>query len=177
VLAPRYKLLEEPREQSAAASTDAPYLATIARLGANEKQLEDDVIEFEDESLPEGPTIVDLHSSGEAMSETITEESPIVPTAAPVVCGVYFLKGHIINAIFGLIVGILTFVTLTYFNTTQKCGIYKSTLCWVLIIDAALVQPLTVGFTGLYRWLTADDEESLPSELHPFDGALRPVSS
>jgi hypothetical protein len=171
------ELIEEPGEQSAAAPTDAPYLATIARLGGSEKQIDDDVIEFEDDTVNKGPAIVDLHSSGEAMSETITEENPIVPTAAPVVCGVYFLKGHIINAVFGLIVGILTFVTLTNFNTALKCGIYKSTLCWTLIIDAVLVQPVTVGFTGLYRWLTADDEEPLPSELHPFDGALRPVSS
>ncbi len=98
------------------------------------------------------------------------------PTVAPVICAAYLFKGHIINALYAILVVVLAFVTLSQFRTVDTCGVFKESLCWALILDFTAVQPLTVAFTGLYRWLASDDQERSPNaELHPFDGAIRPL--
>jgi hypothetical protein len=177
---------------------DASFFETVGRLGVDASRFQDTFIEGDLQFENEGAPIpvkeclgVDSDSSKEdrtpsadcfplgthsSMKEIFVQSAdPEVPTAAPVISAGYLFKGNIINALYAVLLTVLAFLTLTQFRTASTCGMFKESLCWALVLDFAVVQPLTMAFTGIYRWLAANDDEGQApnAELHPFDGAIR----
>ncbi len=172
-------------EPSGFPKENASYIDTLGRLSISEQRLGDNPIEVELQMVDTLPVAAELTNSlvindsspkDDRSGESDDQISPTVPfTAAPVIFSTFLVKGHVINAIFAIIISALAFFTLTQFRTSSTCGALKQTLLWTLLLDFAVVQPLIVALNGLYRWMTANGEEGeWSSELHPFDGALRP---
>ena len=58
-------------------------------------------------------------------------------------------------------------------TSSESCTVFESAFLVSLLVDFAVVQPLVMAFTYLYRWLTSDEDDTIWSELHPYDGEER----
>ena len=95
---------------------------------------------------------------------------------APVIFTPFLWKGHIINGIYLFIMVLVCFGLSTPLSTVPKCNLFKTAALIAIVGDILIVQPLVIGFTLAYRWMTTEDiDGKLASELHPLHGTYRQI--
>ena len=85
----------------------------------------------------------------------------------------YRNKGHLVVLGLLLLLFIICLSIILTIQTGIRCSIFESAFLWALPFDFVLVQPTVVGLTYVYRYLVSDEEDTIWSELHPYDGAER----
>jgi hypothetical protein len=124
----------------------------------------------------------DDSSSSQPAAESAGGNTPRPPPPPPlpaqlqgprIVVQPHRAKGHLVSGIFALVMSLGAFWTMNKFQTIQACSTFYTTFLYTIMIDIVLAQPLAVLLTVLYRWLTAEEEATLWSELHPVHHQLR----
>ena len=118
------------------------------------------------------------------------EADDLPPIQATVLTNLLVTYGHIANAVFAVLVTVVTYSMVAAFGKEMRCDRFVGVLWRALLLDVFGMQSLAVVLTWMYRWMTATGTEPLPdatdeekpphgealwSELHPFHGDKRTV--
>ena len=142
--------------------------------------------------LEQEGTLVTVASGDNVMSDAggDEDEDEFKPIQATVLSNLMVTYGHIVNAVFAVLVTIVTYSMVEAFGQEMRCDRFLGVLWRALILDIFGMQSLAVVLTWMYRWMTATGTEALPdateeeklqhnealwSELHPFHGDKRTV--
>jgi hypothetical protein len=86
----------------------------------------------------------------------------------------YVIRGHGVNFLFTLIAAPIIFVLLSQMSNAAPCRLLQQGFLFAFIFDLTIGQTATVVLVYVYRWLVANDDEKIWSELHPLEGEHRP---
>lgn len=96
------------------------------------------------------------------------------PKTARIHVDKYVIRGHAVNFFFTLIAVPIIFVLLSQMSSATPCRVLQQGFLFAFIFDLTIAQTATLVFAYVYRWLVADDDEKIWSELHPLEGERRP---